>query len=371
MLHKKVDWFLIILFLMIYLVGLPSVFSASYFTSKRFTGEEYFFFYRHITTFLLGILVVLFFYKINLSFLFKYYFWFFFGSIFLLLLVFIPGISREVSGARRWLDIGVVRMQPSEVTKLFLLIFVSRLLALKQEKMTSFLSGVLPIILLSSVPIALTFLEPDISTAFLLVAVCFTLFYYGRVSLVYLIFFVCATLPFLLIFFESKRYWVSRFLFIDPEIDPYGKGYHLLQSLMGFHQGRFFGDGPGTFLLGSRKLPDAHTDFIFSVIGQELGIVGCVVLMFFMVMFVRQIFRIAFIQVEMDRHFLAIGMAVLIAYESIIHIFVTIGLIPTTGLPLPFVSFGRTSLIVHMAMLGILLNMSKQNPQVNQPLQEL
>ncbi len=357
--RKKIDWILLLSILAICFIGLSSIFSSSFTVSKRFTGNGYTFFYNHLWAFILGLVALIFFYKISLTIIFKYYLLILFTSLFLLVLVFIPGFSREVSGAKRWVSIGFIGMQPSEIAKLSFLIFISKHLTFKKDKVNFFLKGSFPSIGLIGIGLLLIFLEPDISTTFLIGFLAFSIFFYTGVPFIYLVFSVCLSLPIVLLFFESKKYWVSRLLFFNPYTDPYGKGYHLMQSLMGFRQGGFLGEGPGAFVKGSRPLPDAHTDFIFSVIGQELGLLGCFALILFFIVFIRQALLIALRQKKLEYHLLGLGIGLLVSFEVIIHMFVTIGLMPTTGLPLPFVSFGRTSLVVHFAMVGLLLNLNR------------
>ena len=322
---KTVDWGLVFLMVLLYCIGLAMVYSSSYGVSKRLTGNGVTFFYRHLMIFWVGLGGMLFFYRVSLSWLMERYMFLFFGGMILLILVFIPGISKEVSGAKRWIQLGFFSMQPSEVMKLVLLLFLAKVLAVKRERLHFFIKGSFPLVLLVSVSVLLVFVEPDISTAFLIGLVLLILLYYGGVSLVHLLFMFCMSLPFFLFLFETRRYWVSRFLFLDPSLDPYGRGYHLRQSLLSFKKGGFLGEGPGAFVGEGRPLPDAHTDFIFSIIGQELGMLGCFFIMGLYVVLIGRCFAIASRQKELEYHLLGFGVGLMIAIEVIMHVFCDVG----------------------------------------------
>ena len=360
----QIDFVLLALFGLISLIGFVFVYSSSFEISYKYLGNPNALFYRHLITYVVGLGIIIFFAKIKLYWLFRFYLGWFLIAFFFLCLVYVPGVSREVSGAKRWINLGnVIKMQPSEVAKFFVLIYLARALSLKRKKLSSFFAGTLPTVLLMGFIFILILFEPDISTSFLLGLVTFTLYYIVGVPSLYLWFLVCLAFTFLVYFLQYNPYWVSRFVFFAPTIDPFGKGYHLLQSLSCFQKGGFFGLGAGAFIKESIRLPDAHTDFIFSVIGQEIGLLGCLLVISLFILFVYHIVRIAKKQVYLECYLLAFGIGILLAYEVLIHIFVTIGLVPTTGLPLPFISFGRTSLISHMAMVGLLFNLSAYNQQ--------
>ena len=159
---------------------------------------------------------------------------------------------------------------------------------------------------------------------------------------------------------EAKKYVVRRFVAFDPFSDPFGQGYHLIQSFISFQNGSWWGMGPGRSTQKIRNLPDAHTDFIFSIIGEELGLVGALLVMVFFVALIYRGVLIALRQDDLRLALLAHGIVAFIGLEVVMHVFVTLGLFPTTGLPLPFVSYGRTSMVVHLLMAGLMMNLSRR-----------
>ena len=176
----------------------------------------------------------------------------------------------------------------------------------------------------------------------------------------HILFLFAIGLPFLIIFLESKRYVLNRFAILDPYSDPFGKGYHLIQSFKAFQKGGFFGVGPGNSTQKNLILPESHTDFIFSIMGEEVGFIGCLFFILLLFYFLYRGFRLASLQ-EDQRRYLFIALSFfLISFESILHIFVTLGLVPTTGLPLPFISYGKTFMVVHLSIMGLVLNNTKQ-----------
>ncbi len=353
------DLLLLLALILCLMVGIAFGFSSSYVIAEKYTGDPFYFFKRHILSLLLGIIAFGVAYKIKMEIVYKYYIWGLVLACFLLLLVFVPGVGKMVAGSRRWVSASIFQFQSSEIAKFLLILFLSVTLAKKAERMREFWKGVLPPMLLVGVVVVLVAVEPDFSTALLFLFISLFLFYLAGSPPVYLLTILVSALPFILFFLQSKAYLVKRFAFVSPFADPYGKGYHLIQSFLSFKNGGLLGAGPGNSQQKISRLPEAHTDFIFSIIGEEIGLIGALlVIMLFVVIAVRGI-RIALRQNDPRAMLLAAGITGFISLEAFFHIGVTLGLVPTTGMPLPFISYGRTALVTKLFMSGILLQLSR------------
>ena len=259
----------------------------------------------------------------------------------------------------RWLKIQSFSFQPSEFAKLGLVIFLAYLLAKKEEKIRSFSFGFLPPVLLSGLVIALVMKEPDFGAAFFLTVMVFLLLFVSGARVIYIAgaFLVAIPVAYALLINVGYRY--KRLMsFIRPWEDPSGTSFQIIQSFLSFGSGGLFGLGLGE---GRQKLfflPAPHTDFIFSVIGEELGLVGAmVVVLLFFILTLRGI-QIGLSLEDRFGVYLALGITLMISLQAVINMGVVLGLLPTKGLTLPFISYGGTSLIANLAGVGILLHLS-------------
>ena len=280
-------------------------------------------------------------------------------SVLLLVAVLIPGIGYRAGGAMRWLKIQSVSFQPSEFAKLGLVIFLAYFLTKKDEKIRSFSFGFLPTVLLSGLVVVLVAREPDLGAALFLSAMVFLLLFVSGARVIYMAGALLLTIPVVYYLLMNVGYRYKRLMsFIRPWDDPTGTSFQIIQSFLSFGSGGLFGLGLGE---GRQKLfflPAPHTDFIFSVIGEELGLVGAmvVVLLFF-------VFTVRGIQIGLsldDRFgtYLALGITLMFSLQAVINMAVVLGLLPTKGLTLPFISYGGTSLITNLIGVGILLHLS-------------
>ncbi len=280
-------------------------------------------------------------------------------SVLLLVAVLIPGIGYRAGGAMRWLKVQSVSFQPSEFAKLGLVIFLAYFLTKKDEKIRSFSFGFLPTVLLSGLVVILVAREPDLGAALFLSAMVFLLLFVSGARVIYMAGALLLTIPVVYYLLMNVGYRYKRLMsFIRPWDDPTGTSFQIIQSFLSFGSGGLFGLGLGE---GRQKLfflPAPHTDFIFSVIGEELGLVGAmvVVLLFF-------VFTVRGIQIGLsleDRFgtYLALGITLMISLQAVINMAVVLGLLPTKGLTLPFISYGGTSLITNLVGVGILLHLS-------------
>lgn len=285
----------------------------------------------------------------------------FLGFAFLLLvLVLIPGIGRVAGGARRWIEIGPIGIQAGEVMKLALIVWLSRSLAQKMQngRIQQFSTGVLPHLIVPGLAVALLLGEPDFGTSMLLLAVTFVLLFVAGARLGLLFGMLCLVVPFAIVQIASSSYRMKRVLaFLDPWSHRSDIGYQITESLMTFGSGGFFGAGLGESKQKLFFLPAAHTDFIFAVIGEELGFIGAMaVLGAFFVIGARSL------QAALGRNrpfhaYLTIGIVSLLLVQMLFNVCVVLGLVPTKGITLPFVSYGGSSLVASMFMAGMLLRL--------------
>ena len=280
-------------------------------------------------------------------------------SVLLLIAVLIPGIGYRAGGAMRWLKIQSVSFQPSEFAKLGLIIFLAYFLTKKEEKIRSFSFGFLPTLLLSGLVIILVAKEPDLGAALFLSTMVFSLLFISGTRVIYILSALLLAVPMIYTLMMNVGYRYKRLMsFIRPWEDPTGTSFQIIQSFLSFGSGGLFGLGLGE---GRQKLfflPAPHTDFIFSVIGEELGLLGALmVVLAFLVITLRGI-RIAHSMEDRFGTYLALGITLMISLQAVINMGVVLGLLPTKGLTLPFLSYGGTSLITNLAGVGILLQLS-------------
>ena len=280
-------------------------------------------------------------------------------SLLLLVLVLIPGIGGKIKGASRWIRLPGFNFQPSEFAKIALIMYLAYSIAKKQDKIKSLSAGFLPYMIVLMVLLLLLLKQPDLGAALTLAGVTILLLFTAGTRLVFIIGTMMVTAPFVWYLIYTSAYrWKRMMAFLNPELDPTGIGWQITQSKYAFGAGGLLGQGLGE---GKQKLfylPEAHTDFILSVVGEELGFVGVLVIigMFFIV--VQRAMRIAMATQEPFGRFLAMGIAILFAIEATVNMGVVTGLLPTKGLALPFISYGGSSLLVSLFAVGVLLNIS-------------
>ena len=282
----------------------------------------------------------------------------------LLIIVLIPGIGTTTNGASRWIRIGsYFGFQPSEFAKLAMIIFMSSYIATKQEKMANFTKGFLiPVILIGLVSL-LILKEPDLGTAIFVSLISFILIIVGGTRIVYVIFTLMAAAPHIYsIIYKIQAYQKARLLaFLDPWKDPEGIGYQIIQSWIALGSGGLTGLGLGESRQKLFFLPESSSDFIFSIIGEELGFIGTTGIIIIFALLAWQGMRVCRSAPDMLGFSLALGITLSITLQSAINIAVATGAMPTTGLPLPFISAGGSSLLLSSIGIGILLNIAKKS----------
>jgi len=356
---KKLDIYLIGLILIVSLFGLVSVATASIYFSDNLTGDPFYLFYKQAFHLLLAILLSSILICIPLSYWERFDRYFLLLGLIGLILVFMPGIGVEVKGSNRWIRIFGFTLQPSEVMKFFLLIYVSAYSVRRiQDIQTSWFGFFRPAVLIVLV-ISLILIQPDLGTPAVIFSSVLAILFLAGVHLKQFILVMAlgAISIFALIFFKPYR-WQRIISFLDPWADANDTGYQLTQSLMAISRGDWFGVGLGEGLWKMGYLPDAHTDFIFAVIVEEMGLFMAFLLLSFLIFLLIRMIQIGNRSLEKRQffgYFFSYGVAVLIGLQTVINVGVASGMLPTKGLTLPFVSYGGTNLIVLFALSALVI----------------
>ena len=283
------------------------------------------------------------------------------AAVFLMFLVFVPGVGFYHGGARRWISLGPIFFQPSEVLKFAYIVYLAAWLESKSKALDSFKFGLLPFVIMSSFIASFLIFQPDIGTLAALSAAVLALFFLSGGNLKQIALLSLAGLVIIGILVVAEPYRLDRLtVFLNPEHDPQGIGYQINQALIAVGSGGFWGRGFGLSRQKFSYLPEPVGDSIFAVAAEELGFLG---VMFLIVLFILLFLRGIWISrraPDAFGKFLAAGLLFLITFQALINISAIIGLMPLTGIPLPFVSYGRSALALNLAELGIILNISKK-----------
>ncbi len=349
-------------------IGLVMVYSSSIDTaaaSKSLNYQNYYYLLRQSIYITLGFLIG------YITFQIPIYFWqkmapyiFIFGLL-LLILVLIPGIGKEVNGSQRWISLGIANFQPSEFVKLATIMYASDYVLRKSKQMRTIIKGFLPMLGVIVFTGFLLLLEPDFGALAVITMVAMGILFLGGLS--YKIFFGLMIFTPISIYFLiiNSPYRMQRITaFLDPWADPYGKGYQLIHSLIAFGRGEYFGVGLGGGVEKQLYLPEAHTDFILAVIGEEFGLLGVTIVIGLFVYLVLRMFGIAKESIQNKKHFPALmaqGVALWFAFQGIINMGVNVGLFPTKGLTLPLLSFGGSGILLNMIAIAIVLRIDHEN----------
>jgi cell division protein FtsW len=278
----------------------------------------------------------------------------------LLVLVLIPPIGQSINGTRRWIRLGPVSFQPAELAKLALVFYLASFLARNQERLDDVRRGVVPPLLVGATFAGLVFLQPDLGNCLTLVALTFGLLYLAGSPVRYLGWAVAPAVPLLVVAILMAPYRLRRITaFWDPWADPRGSGFQIIQSWLAFGNGGLLGQGIGASRQKLFYLPESHTDFIFAVIGEELGFLGAAAFVALFAVLIWRGLRVGLRTSDPFGSYLALGITLLIATQTLVNLGVVTGLLPTKGLPLPFISFGGSALSMTMLSTGVLLNISQ------------
>ena len=352
---------ILILTIILIVFGIVMVYSASSYLGELNFNDKFYFLKKQILGAILGSAVLVTTYFIDYHIYSKYKNWFLLVAIILLILVFVPFIGIENNGAKRWIGLPGFTIQPSEIAKFAFVLFASGYMAKNYDIIRTF-KGMLPVLVAGGLIAVLILLEPNFSITLCVGLVTIIMLFVGGINLKHLILIGASAVPAVPLLIIMEPYRMKRLVaFLNPWANPQDEGYQLIQSFFSLGGGGLFGVG----LINSRQkflfLPFAESDFIFSIIGEELGFLGAVFLLFIFAMLIISGLKIAFNSLDRFGTYLAVGIVSIIATQVLINVAVVTGSIPPTGVPLPFVSSGSTALVMFMAGIGVLLNIHKQS----------
>jgi cell division protein FtsW len=359
----EIDYVLFSIVIIFYGLGIVMVFSASVNEGMKLDDYTYFL-GRQIMWVIISFISCIIFMFIDPAVLERHRKLLVWGAVLLLLALLFPPLARAgiVHSSRRWFRFGDVGFQPSEFAKAVLVIYLSSILTKKGERINDFYRGFLPPFIVVSGISFLVLLEPDFSTAFVLFFVSILMFFIMGIRSLSIISLLMVSVPAAYLMISGKGYRRERIMgFLNPWSDPADKGYQIIQSFKAFAYGGVFGVGLGKSIQKLRYLPIPHTDFIFAVIAEEMGFFGVILVIILYMLFAYRGLKIAYSQRGSYEFLLAFGITSLIVWEAVFNIAVVTGLIPSTGISLPFLSYGGSSLLVNSVLAGILLNLSKNN----------
>ena len=345
-------------------IGIIMVYSAGSAIAIKNYGSEYFFIRKQFTFALLGCIIMIIFRNIPFQWYKRLAYPVLMVSIILLISIFFPGFGHRAGGAVRWIHIWGISFQPAEIARFSIILYLAYSLDKKKERLQRFSIGIIPHALFVSTFLVLIAMQPDFGSVVIIATLTFIMLFAGGIPITHLLGCIMIFLPTAYYLVVNAPYRLQRILsFLNPWQYRNEAGYQIIHSLMAFGSGGFWGTGLGKSYQKLFYLPEPHTDFIFSVIGEESGLIGVIVIL---TLYGLIIWRGFSITLKIDDIFgacLALGFTSAVALQVSINMSVTLGLLPTKGLTLPFLSYGGTSLICHMAVMGILMNIGSQVKQ--------
>ncbi len=339
-------------------IGVMAVYSASAITSNAVYGNSLFFVTHHVLAILFGLMLGFGCLMIPYPYLRRSARWLLLISLVCLVLVDLFG--QEVGGARRWFHMGRWSLQPSEFAQLSLVLYLADLLARKVGTLQEFWHGLMPPLIVTGLTAGLVLVQPDLGTAIAMGAVALLLLSVAKARREHLLGVAVMAAVVLVFLIAGHAYRRRRILaFLDPWQDPLGIGYQILQSYFALASGGLFGQGIGASLQKLFYLPSAHTDFIFAILGEELGLVGTSAIIGLFALFMTCGFRIAIAARDLFSKYLVCGLVGMIGFEAMINMAVVTGLLPTKGLPLPFISYGGSSIAMNLVACALIFQASR------------
>jgi len=345
-------------------LGLVMVASASISISDRDFGQPFFYFWRQSAFLCVGLVMAYAVVHIDMKFWSAASPYFLVGGIALLVVILIPGVGTEVNGSVRWIRFGPFGLQPSEPMKLFLILYLAGYLVRRRDEVRSLLSGFFKPIMVLGVIAGLLLLEPDYGTTVVMFSTALGLMFLAGVPLVRFTICMLVVTAFLSVVAFAAPYRLERLTtFVNPWADPFGSGFHLTQALIAIGRGEWFGVGLGNSVQKLFYLPEAHTDFLFAVLAEELGLVGMaivIVLFCWLVWRTFEIARRAELAEKLFEAYVAYGIGLLIGLQAFVNIGVNMGILPTKGLTLPLMSYGGSSMLTNCICVAVLLRIDHE-----------
>jgi cell division protein FtsW len=342
-------------------IGLVMVFNVSYFLSSSNLGDPYAFFRKHVFSIALGGVVAILASRVGSDTYRRLAYPLLFGALAALVLVLVPGIGSTRGGAQRWVGLGPLSFQPSELAKVALVLYLAASLDHKRERLGDFRRGVLPHCLVAGALALLLLVEPDFGNTALVAVVLLAMLFVAGARPGHLLLLCSAAIPALVYLAIAEPYrWERLMAFLNADGDPLGLGFQLRQSLIAFGSGGLTGVGLGQSQQKMFFLPAAHTDFIFSVIGEELGLVGALVVLGLFAWIAFRGVKIAAAHPDRFGSLLGFGVTLLLVAQGVLNVGVVLGCLPTKGLVLPFISYGGSAMLLTMAEVGVLLALARE-----------
>ncbi|HJM83584.1 MAG TPA: putative lipid II flippase FtsW [Nitrospinota bacterium] len=361
---RKPDYWIMVCSIALLAIGIAMIFSSSAMIAEEKFHDPFYFLKKQALWAAIGITLMLIASRIDYRIYKKYTYVLYAIAIIGLALVFIPGLGVTLNGARRWIDIGFVTLQPSEFTKLALFIFFAGFLSKKEKegKLDSLPFGFIPNLLALAIVFTLIQMQPDLGTALIIVLVAFFMFLAAGMRILFLVTTALLAFPLVAMSIVTVAYRKKRLMsFIDPWRDSTDSGYQIIQSFVALSNGGISGVGLGSSQQKLFFLPEPHTDFIFSILGEELGLIGGLVVISLFAVLTWRGLRVGLLVEDSFGRLLALGITFAISIQAIINMAVAMGMLPTKGLPLPFISLGGSALIMWMISIGILSNISEHS----------
>jgi cell division protein FtsW len=344
------------------MLGIIMIYSASAHLAAKRYHNSFYFAQKQVVFAFFGTLAMIAFRFLPYQKLQKWVYWLLGGSLVSLVLVLIPGVGSRMGGASRWFRLAGISFQPAEFSKLILVIFLAYSMTRHQEEMKDLFKGFLFHWGVVGAFIILVLLEPDLGMAITLALITGIMLFVGGVRIRHLLVSIIPMIPLAYFLIWRVPYRRLRVLsYMDPWKDPLGSGFHLKHSFLAFGSGGLTGQGLGGSQQKLFYLPEPHTDFIFSIVGEELGFIGVFIIAALYLILIIKSLKLALKVKDLFGLYLVVGITVMIGFQALINMLVVMGLLPTKGLTLPFVSYGGSSLLLNMICIGLLMNITTQN----------
>jgi len=350
------EFFVIIVLVLVAIGVLMTCSSSVYYAELKF-HNKFHFFYREIFWVIIGIISAIIVGKIHYQTIQKYSGVILLIAIIGLALVFAPGVGCRVNSASRWIRLFGFTFQPSELAKYAIIIFLADKLAKNRRHVNKFYKGVILPLIIIAIPVGMILIEPDLGTPMVIMVTAIVLFFVAGTKIIHLIFLGICSIPALVILIMKFPYRIKRLLtFLSPDSDPLGAGFQIRQSLIAIGSGQLNGLGIGKSIQKMHYLPEAHTDFIFAIIGEELGFVGTAGIIALMMLFLYITYKLTQQITDMFGHLVAVGIMTILSLQMVVNILVVTAALPTKGLALPFISYGGSSMVMTLVACGLLVN---------------
>lgn len=366
LLHKKriqTDLFaLLTITVLLLVIGLLFIYSSSSVFALEKMGSAHYYFKKQLWAVLIGFVAIIGMRLIPFAFIKKYTPLLFFGSLVLTALTVLTPLGQEIHGSSRWLALPFISFQPSELLKVFMILYIAYFISKKEHKHSSFIHGYLPFLIILGITAIILLKQPDFGLTVTLTLTAFALLFVAGMYQKFMMITFIGLIPIVIALIAAKSYRLKRILtFLNPWEDPQGAGFQIIQSLIAIGSGGFWGTGIGQSKQKFFYLPMQHTDFIFSIIAEETGFIGSFVVVVLFVAFAYFGLRLALQLTDRFSSIATLGFVIVISLQALINILVATGLAPTKGIGLPFISYGNTALVCQLIMIGLIAYMAKVN----------